>query len=103
MGCRLQKAAAVDPDNQASVPGEAGAAARQARLDACYAPVAAVIRFLVRPPCGTVQHAVKASHAWYRSILTFYGFMLSSTTGVHVEEACEAPITYNCLGGGPCS
>lgn len=44
----LQKAAAVDPDNQASVPGEAGQAARQARLDACYAPVAAVVRFLVR-------------------------------------------------------
>ncbi len=54
-----QKAAAVDPDNQASVPGEAGRAAREARLESCYGPVAAVVRFLVSSWNPGWQHGTR--------------------------------------------
>lgn len=48
-GLSMQKAAAIDPEGQAGEAGEAGRAARQARLEGCYAPVAAVVRYLIDP------------------------------------------------------
>lgn len=44
-----QKAAAVDPEGQAADDGEGGREARELRYEACYAPVAAVVRWLVDP------------------------------------------------------
>lgn len=54
----VQKAAAIDPEGQAGEEGEAGRAARQARLEGCYAPVAAVVRYLIDPSDAAALAAV---------------------------------------------
>ena len=45
----MQKAAALDPDGRAAVPGGEGAAAREARLDGAYCFAMNVLRFLCEP------------------------------------------------------
>jgi len=44
-----QKAASIDPQDRASLPGPEGDTARQARLDGAYAIAMNVVRFLVDP------------------------------------------------------
>ena len=45
----LQKAASIDPQDRASLPGPEGAAAREARLQGAYGVAMNVARFLVDP------------------------------------------------------
>lgn len=45
----LQKAAALDPDDRAALPGGEGAAAREARLSGAYGYAMNVLRFLCDP------------------------------------------------------
>lgn len=56
------KAAAIDPNNAAYIPGPGGETARSKRDESCYSHVAAVLRVLAEPTTSTPPPALEAFH-----------------------------------------